>query len=116
MAKPNESAAAPVAASAGHGVLGSWNLMLGAGSLQAFEPHLAGTARKPVAVLDAATASAAGIGSQLTLSGPSGELTLDAVIRPMPEGVVWIPQNSVGCQIATLGVRAGEQVALEVTK
>ena len=116
VAKPNESAAAPVVASAGHAVLASWNLMLGAGTLQAFEHHLAGTARKPVAVLDAATASAAGIGSQLTLSGPSGELTLDAVIRPMPEGVVWVPQNSVGCQIATLGVRAGEQVALEVTK
>ena len=116
VAAPNDAAAAVAAPAAGQATLASWNLMLGAGSLQAFEPHLAGTARKPVAVLDAATAKAAGIGSQLTLSGPSGALTLDAVIRPMPEGVVWIPQNSVGCQIATLGVRAGEQVALEVTK
>lgn len=116
MAEPAESPAAPTAPAAGHAVLASWNLMLGAGSLQAFEPHLAGTARKPVAVLDAATATSAGVGSTLTLSGPSGELTLDTVIRPMPEGVVWVPQNSVGCQISALGVRAGEQVALEVTK
>ncbi|MGO1594159.1 MAG: NADH-quinone oxidoreductase subunit G, partial [Ancrocorticia sp.] len=113
---PSVGAAATSTPAAGHAVLASWSLMLGAGSLQAFEPHLAGTARKPVAVMDAATAKAAGIGSQLTLSGPSGELTLDAVIRPMPEGVVWVPQNSVGCQISALGVRAGEQVALEVTK
>ena len=102
---------------AGQVILASWNLMLGAGSLQSFEPHLAGTARKPVAVLSGATAQAAGVsgGTLVTLSGPSGDLTLDAVIQPMPDGVVWVPQNSVGCSITALGARAGEPVALRVT-
>jgi NADH-quinone oxidoreductase len=36
----------------------------------------------------------------------------------MPDGVVWIPQNSVGCKISSLGVRPGEAVtvAAEVRK
>lgn len=107
----------------GEAILASWNLMLGAGTLQDFEPHLAGTARKPVAVLSANTAAAAGVanGSLINVSGPAGTLKLEAAVTSMPDGVVWVPQNSVGCQITTLGVHAGQKVALaaanaEVTK
>ena len=42
-------------------------------------------------------------------------MTLDPVIQPMPDNVVWLPENSVGCQISALGVRAGEPVALSAT-
>ena len=114
---PTVPAGATPEADSGQAILASWNLMLGGGSLQAFEPHLAGTARKPVAVLSDATAQAAGVrgGSLLTLSGPSGDLTLDAVIQPMPDCVVWVPQNSVGCSITALGINAGEPVALRAT-
>ncbi|AWE42929.1 NADH-quinone oxidoreductase subunit G [Actinobaculum sp. 313] len=123
MAAPTVAAAEVAEATVGHAVLASWNLMLGAGTLQAFEPHLAATARTPVALLSAATADAVGVhnGAALTISGPDGSITLNTGIAEMPDGVVWAPQNSVGCQIASLGVRAGEEVALsaatvEVTK
>ena len=91
--------------------------MAGAGTLQEYEPHLAATARKAVVVLSEAAARAAGVtaGTKLTVSGPSGNLTLDPVIQPMPDNVVWLPENSVGCQISALGVRAGEPVALSAT-
>ena len=114
---PDDEAYRPRRPKAGEALLASWNLMLGAGTLQEFEPHLAGTARKAVAVLSEATARAAGVtkGTKLTVSGPSGNLTLDPVIQPMPDNVVWLPENSVGCQISALGVRAGEPVALSAT-
>lgn len=52
-------------------------LMLGAGTLQEFEPHLAEPRGQGVAVLSEATARAAGVtaGTKLTVSGPSGNLT-----------------------------------------
>ncbi len=114
---PDDEAYKPRRPKPGEALLASWNLMLGAGTLQEFEPHLAGTARKAVAVLSEATARAAGVtaGTKLTVSGPSGNLTLDPVIQPMPDNVVWLPENSVGCQISALGVRAGEPVALSAT-
>lgn len=114
---PDDEAYKPRRPKPGEALLASWNLMLGAGTLQEFEPHLAGTARKAVVVLSAATARAAGVtaGTKLTVSGPSGNLTLDPVIQPMPDNVVWLPENSVGCQISALGVRAGEPVALSAT-
>ncbi len=117
VAAPNATAKVAPKIQAGQALLASWNLMLGAGSLQAFEPHLAGTARKPVAVLSDATAEAVGIkdGALLTLTGPSGDLTLDAVIQPMPDGVVWVPQNSVGCSITALGADVGDPVSLRAT-
>ena len=118
-ADPDVAAGDAPAVSAGQAVLASWKQMLDAGALQSFEPHLAGTARKPVAYLSKATADAAGVGEKVTLSGPSGSLTLDAVIATMPDSVVWVPQNSDGCQISTLGARAGDVVAVstkEVTK
>ncbi|MCF2705991.1 NADH-quinone oxidoreductase subunit G [Arcanobacterium haemolyticum] len=99
-------------------LLASWNLMLGAGTLQAFEPHLAGTARKPVAVLSRETANNVGLsdGSLVEVSGPAGAITLESVIAPMPQGVVWLPQNSFGSQISTLGVRAGQTVSLKAVE
>lgn len=99
-------------------LLSSWNLMLGAGDLQSGEPHLAGSARQPVAVLSQGTARAAGIvaGSPVTLTGPRGELTLDSVVVDMPDGVVWVPENSVGCQIAQIGAHAGASIGLHAAK
>ena len=101
-------------------VLATWNLMLGQGALLANEPHLAGTARRAAAVMSEATARAAGAepGGSVSVHGPAGSAVLPVVCAPMPDGVVWIPQNSPGCRIAALGVRSGATVGLdaEVTK
>ena len=116
-AMPQIDAVEATQVEAGKVVLSSWNLMLGAGALQTNEPHLAGTARKATAVMSAATAAQFGVsmGDSVTLRG-TGSVTLPAVIANMPDGVVWIPENSVGCQLRTLGARAGQTVAMEVTK
>ncbi len=116
---PNEPVAPAPAIGSGQAILASWKLMLDAGALQSHEPHLARTARRPVALLSQATADASGIGKYINISGPRGSLTLEAAIVDMPEGVVWVPQNSEGCQIASIGSRAGDVVAIaqsEVTK
>lgn len=104
---------------AGSAILASWKQMLDAGALQSHEPHLALTARKPVAVMSSATATQAGITNKVKVTGPTGSIIVDAVTVPMPDGVVWLPQNSVGCQIAQIGSHAGDVVTIassEVTK
>ncbi|VEI13704.1 NADH-quinone oxidoreductase subunit G [Trueperella bialowiezensis] len=106
--------AAPVpAVGPGQAVLASWKQMLDAGALLSHEPHLAKTARKPVAVMSPNTAAGA---TTVTLRGPKGTLTLDAVTQAMPDGVVWVPQNSPGSQIHLIGANAGDVVDLEVTQ
>ena len=89
--------------------------MLGQGALLANEPYLAGTARRAAAVMSEATARAAGAepGGSVSVHGPAGSAVLPVVCAPMPDGVVWIPQNSPGCRIAALGVRSGATVGLD---
>ncbi|MDP9806688.1 NADH-quinone oxidoreductase subunit G [Trueperella bonasi] len=112
-----EVAAMP-AIGAGQAVLASWKQMIDAGALLGHEPHLAKTARKPVAVMSEKTARDAEISGAVTITGPLGSITLDAVTVNMPDGVVWVPQNSIGCQIRSIGSRAGDVVAIstEVAK
>lgn len=100
----------------GQAVLASWKLMLDSGALQSHEPHLARTARRAVALMSATTASNAGITDQVTIVGPAGKLTLDTVVVPMPDAVVWVPQNSAECRISSLGSAAGDIVRIEATE
>jgi len=112
-----EAAPAP-SVGPGQAVLASWKQMVDAGALLSHEPHLAKTARKPIAAMSAKTAEDAGITGAVTVSGPLGAITLDVVTLNMPDGVVWVPQNSFGCQIHTIGSRAGDVVGIstEVTQ
>ena len=61
----------------GEAVLATWRMLLDDGRLQDGEPHLAGTARRPVARLSAATAEANGLvdGAPVSVAGPRGALT-----------------------------------------
>jgi NADH-quinone oxidoreductase subunit G len=94
-------------------VLASWRQLLDSGLMQEGEPYLAATARPTVAHLSAATAAGAGITDTVTVSGPTGEVTLPAVIAEVADGVVWVPTNSPGCHIhSDLGVVAGQQVSI----
>jgi NADH-quinone oxidoreductase subunit G len=82
----------------GQAVLATWHLLLDDGRLQAGEPWLAGTARRPVARLSPATASAIGVaaGELVTVSTDAGSLSLPLVVTDLPDGVVWLPTNQSG--------------------
>lgn len=99
----------------GEAVLSTWRMLLDAGRMQDGEPHLAGTARAPVARLSAATADEIGVreGDPLTVSTGHGEITLPLVIDTLPDRVVWIPLDSEGSEVHEhLAVDAGAVVRI----
>jgi NADH-quinone oxidoreductase subunit G len=114
-AAPRVRAADPQSPGPGEAVLATWRMLLDAGRLQDGEPHLAGTARRPMARLSAATADEIGVadGSALMLGTDRGSLTLPVEVTEMPDRVVWVPQNSPGSRVHTdLGARAGSVVTI----
>ncbi|MEU8897391.1 NADH-quinone oxidoreductase subunit G [Nocardia sp. NPDC048505] len=86
---------------AGTAVLASWHMLLDQGRMQDGEPNLAGIARPAVLRLSAATAAEIGAADTdlVTVGTPRGLITLPLTITAMPDGVVWLPQNSPGCSI-----------------
>ncbi len=112
---PSVPAQEPAAPAAGEAVLATWRLMLDAGRLQDGEPHLAATARSPVARLSAATAAETGVsnGDPVTVASDIGSIQLPVLVTEMPDRVVWVPANSVGSRVfLDLGVGAGAVVKL----
>jgi NADH-quinone oxidoreductase subunit G len=98
-------------------VLAGWRLLLDEGRMQDGEPHLAGTARKPLVRLSADTAAEIGAadGDNVTVSTPRGSITLPLSITDMPDRVVWLPLNSPGSAVhRKLGVTIGSVVAIGV--
>jgi NADH-quinone oxidoreductase subunit G len=101
----------------GSAVLAGWRMLLDAGRLQDGEPHLAGTARPPVARLSPLTAARIGAveGRPVTVATPRGSITLPLAITDMPEQVVWLPLNSPGSRVhSTLAASPGDVVAISV--
>ena len=97
-------------------VLAGWRLLLDAGRLQDGEPHLAGTARPPVARMSAATAAGIGAteGATVTVSTGRGSISLPLAITDMPDRVVWLPLNSPGSAVhRQLGVGTGAVVQIK---
>jgi NADH-quinone oxidoreductase subunit G len=89
--------------------------------MQDGEPHLAATAKAPVALLGADTARDLGVefGRHVTVATHLGAVTVPAREADLPPGVVWLPAHSPGCSaLGTLGawhgavvdVRPGEEV------
>ena len=112
---PDVSASDPPKPGPGEAALATWRMLLDAGRLQDGEPHLAGTARRPVARVSAATAAEVGVadGSALTVGTERGSLTLPVEVTEMPDRVVWVPQNSPGSRVyLDLGARAGDVVTI----
>ena len=102
---------------AGHAVLATWRALLDAGRLQDGEPHLAGTAHKPVVRLSQATADEIGAAADdaVTISTGTGSITLPLVIDDLPDRVVWVPQNSPGSAVnRELSAQPGAVVAIAV--
>jgi NADH-quinone oxidoreductase subunit G len=103
------------AVDSGQAVLATWRLLLDNGSLQDGEPHLAGTAKAPAALLSPATAAEIGAaaGGALTVRTDRGAITLPLRLAAMPDRVVWLPANSAGSTVrATLGAGPGAVVAI----
>ncbi|MGE5694867.1 MAG: NADH-quinone oxidoreductase subunit G [Candidatus Sericytochromatia bacterium] len=109
----------------GQAVLATWRMLLDNGRLQDGEPHLAGTARKPVVRLSAATAAEIGAADgdsvrvSTQLGAPpacgGGSITLPLLITDMPERVVWVPMNSATSAVhQKLRVTEGAVVTIEV--
>lgn len=92
-------------------------MLLDAGRMQDGEPHLAGTARRPVVRLSPTTARELGAadGDPVTVSTDRGAITLPLAVTEMPDRVVWVPQNSPGSAVnATLAAGAGDVVSIAV--
>ncbi|PQP40381.1 NADH-quinone oxidoreductase subunit G [Mycolicibacterium austroafricanum] len=106
---------APHHPDSGQAVLAGWRMLLDDGRLQDGEPHLAGTARTPVARLSEATAAEIGVagGEPLTVSTDRGAVTLPLELADMDDRVVWLPLNSPGCHVhRALGVTTGAVVSI----
>jgi NADH-quinone oxidoreductase subunit G len=118
-AAPSVEAAPAPTPGAGEAVLAGWRMLLDEGRLQDGEPHLAGTARRPVVRLSAATANAVGAadGDDVTVSTARGAITLPLTITEMPDQVAWLPLNSPGSAVhRQLGVTPGAVVKIGVSK
>ncbi|MCW4353714.1 NADH-quinone oxidoreductase subunit G [Hoyosella sp. YIM 151337] len=101
---PDAETGAQPEPAAGEAVLATWRMLLDSGRLQDGEPHLAGTARRPVARLSAATAAEIGAedGTEVTVRSVRGEVTLPLAVTDMADRVVWVPQNSPGSAVNTM--------------
>ena len=97
-------------------VLSTWHQLVDDGSLQAGEPHLAGTARVAVARVSPKTAKERGLSGIVTVTGnrrASIDLPL-VVTEGMADGVVWLPTKSAGSWVAQdLGVGEGALVTVK---
>ncbi len=116
-AGPQVAAPKPAEPGAGEAVLAGWRMLLDNGRLQDGEPHLAGTARKPVVRLSADTAAEIGAadGDAVTVSTARGSITLPLSVTDMPDRVVWLPLNSPGSAVhRQLGVTVGSIVRIGV--
>ncbi|MCZ0911123.1 NADH-quinone oxidoreductase subunit G [Gordonia amicalis] len=103
------------APASGQAVLATWHTLLDLGRLQDGEPHLAGTARAPVARMSPTTAAEAGVAvdGRVRVSTADGEIALPVEYADMPDRVVWVPLNSPGSRVhADLRAQAGDLVAL----
>jgi NADH-quinone oxidoreductase subunit G len=110
---PQVAVTQPAQPGAGEAVLTGWRMLVDRGRLQDGEPHLAGTARTPVARLSAGTATEIGAadGAAVTVSTDRGSITLPLAVTDMPDRVVWLPLNSPGSAVQRqLGVTVGSLV------
>jgi NADH-quinone oxidoreductase subunit G len=112
---PRVAAQPPAPPGDGQAVLATWRELLDLYSLGVDEPHLAGTARTPVARLNQATATRLGLteGATAVVSTERGAISLPVRLADLPDGVVWLPANSPGSRVhATLGAGHGDLVSV----
>ena len=108
IAAPQAAAVEPPAIAPGHAVLATWHQLLDAGHLQDGEVFLAGTAKRPVARISAATATGVGVadGGLLDVATDAGTVTLPVAVTAMGDHIVWLPTCSPGSEVRDT-LRAG---------
>jgi NADH-quinone oxidoreductase subunit G len=74
--------------------LSTWKQLLDHGSMQDGDDNLRATARPAIARVSQSVLDQHG--STVTLTGDRGSVTLPAEVADVPDGVVWVPANSVG--------------------
>ncbi len=112
---PTETAQPPARPGRGEAILATWRMLLDLGQLQDGEPHLAGTARRPVVRVSSDTAAENGLSDDdlVRVSTSLGAITLPVEVTEMADRVVWVPTNSPGSQVyRMLGVTAGSVVTI----
>ncbi|MDO4258028.1 MAG: NADH-quinone oxidoreductase subunit G [Actinomycetaceae bacterium] len=115
------AAPAPTAVLHGQALLATHKPQLDAGRLQDGAPWLAGSARRPVALLSETTMAALGLtpsadGPDITLATTRGSLTLPAHCADLPDWVVWVPECSSGSIIHESLGAAGTVVTLSASR
>ncbi|MFS8521645.1 MAG: NADH-quinone oxidoreductase subunit G [Micromonosporaceae bacterium] len=94
----------------GQAVLATWHQLIDGGTLTEGNEPLLGTARPAVVRVGKELAGRLGVadGDPVTVSTPTGSLTLPAAVTDLVDGVVWLPTNSPGAGVhRLLGVTAG---------
>jgi NADH-quinone oxidoreductase subunit G len=112
---PDEPARPPAAPGSGQAVLATWRQLLDNGSLQDDEPHLAATARPPVAALSPRTAQRLNLApaQSIEVRSGSGSITVSSEVVEMPDDVVWLPAYSGPSKVhPELGVGHGALVEI----
>ena len=114
-APPQEPVRAVAPPGPGRALLTTWRQLLDDGSLQDGEPALAGTRRRPVAMLSPGTAQRLGLGpgQHVEVRADRGSISLETEITEMPDDVVWLPGASGPSKVhRALGAGHGSAVAL----
>ncbi len=96
---PKKSAgrtAKPKALRRGQWALATWKQMLDNGVMQVGDEHLRGTARAAHARVNQTAYDGLGAPEAVTVTGDRGTLTLPVEVADLPDGVVWVPANSLG--------------------
>jgi NADH-quinone oxidoreductase subunit G len=77
-------------------VLASWKLLIDDGRMLDGDDYLKATARRPTALVSAATLTALDVaeGANVTLSGDLGQTSLPVAVADLPDGVVWAPASA----------------------
>lgn len=115
IANPTVSPVTPPVLGAQEAILATWRMLLDDSALQIAEPFLAGTAKTPVARISHATAANLNLTTATTIAvaTAAGQIVLPLAVTDMADGVVWVPQNSVGSKVnQTLVAKAGDVVSL----
>ncbi|HEY9290446.1 MAG TPA: NADH-quinone oxidoreductase subunit G [Microlunatus sp.] len=121
---PSVAAAQVPSTEGNEALLSTWRLHLDDARAIDGEPHLAATARRPVARMSSRTAADAGIADRVTVSTDRGSIRFATEIVPeMTDGVIWLPSRALtgdghgGLALSEhLAVSSGEVVRIEGAK
>ena len=95
-------------------MLSTWKQLVDNGSMQDGDDAYAATARPAVARVSQKVYDAAG--PTVTLTGDRGSVTVPAEVADLPDGVVWLPANSLGNGVLADLASPGSRVTVKEAK